>query len=247
MLNMRSARGDEGRGGTTPPSDSGVPADADLTARARIRDAAINRFAVDGFGASVRAIASDVGVSAGLVMHHFGSKDKLRAECDAYLLATVRRLKRENVADAAADQSFFHKFAAAEQNATLVGYVLRSMQDGSPLAREFIGHMVDDAVDYTQEGVTAGVIVPSRDEAARARYLTLSSLGALLLEVTLNPPSDPGDLVGIVRGYFSKSYLPMMELFTEGFLTSRRMLDDYLMYVSDPPSDDEVAPTPAKG
>jgi hypothetical protein len=172
-------------------------------------------------------------------MHHFGSKDKLRAECDAHLLATIGRLKRENVAEAAAGHSFFHKFAAVEENAPIVGYVLRSMQDGSALARDFIGHMVDDAVGYTKDGVAAGVIVPSRDEAARARYLTLSSLGALLLEVTLSPPSDPSDLVGIVRGYFTNSYLPMMELFTEGFLTSRRMLDEYLMYVPDPPSGQE--------
>jgi AcrR family transcriptional regulator len=225
---MRSARAGEAGGGESSTSD--------LTARARIRDAAINRFAVEGFGASVRAIAADAGVSAGLVMHHFGSKDKLRA---AHLLATIGRLKRENVAEAAAGHSFFHKFAAVEENAPIVGYVLRSMQDGSALAQDFIGHMVDDAVGYTKDGVAAGVIVPSRDEAARARYLTLSSLGALLLEVTLNPPSDPGDLVGIVRGYFTKSYLPMMELFTEGFLTSRRMLDEYLMYVPDPPSGEE--------
>lgn len=223
MLNMRSV------------------GESDLTARARIRDAAIDRFAVDGFGASVRAIASDAGVSAGLVMHHFGSKDKLRAECDAHLLATIRRLKRENVAGAAAGESFFHRFAAAEENASVVGYVLRSMQDGSSLAREFIDHMVVDAVEYTREGVAAGVVVPSRDEAARARYLTLSALGALLLEVTLSPPSDPADLVTIVRTYFRNSYLPMLELFTEGYLTSRRMLDEYLLYVSDPPSPDEAA------
>jgi AcrR family transcriptional regulator len=242
MLNMRSVDEAEGRAGTSPPSGNGVPADADRTARARIRDAAVRRFAVEGFGASVRAIAKDAGVSAGLVMHHFGSKEKLRTEVDAHMLATIRRLKRENVAEAAAGQSFLHKFAAVEENAPIVGYVLRSMQDGSPLAREFIDHMVADAVGYTRDGVAAGVIVPSRDEAARARYLTLSSLGALLLEVTLSPPSDPGDLGAIVRNYFANSYLPMMELFTEGFLTSRRMLDEYLMYVPDPPSPGGGAP-----
>jgi AcrR family transcriptional regulator len=242
MLNMRSAH--DAEPAATAPSGSGALDDADRTARARIRDAAVHRFAVEGFGASVRAIAADAGVSAGLVMHHFGSKDGLRAECDAHLLATIRRLKEENVAEAAAGHSFFHRFAAAEENASLVGYVLRSMQDGGDLARQFIAHMVDDAVDYTRKGVAAGVIVPSRDEAARARHLTLSALGALLLEVTLSPPADPTDLAAVVRGYVTRSYLPMLELFTEGFLTSRRMLDDYLMYVPDPPSRDEAAPAP---
>ena len=32
--------------------------------------------------------------------------------------------------------------------------------------------------------------------------------------------------------------LPTLELFTEGLLTSRRMLDDYLLYVGDPPEAD---------
>src|SRR3712207_8086528 len=55
-------------------------ADDDLTGRARIRDAAIRRFAVDGFGTSVRAIAADAGVSPGLVIHHFGSKEQRSEE-----------------------------------------------------------------------------------------------------------------------------------------------------------------------
>ncbi len=33
--------------------------------------------------------------------------------------------------------------------------------------------------------------------------------------------------------------LPTLELFTEGLLTSRRMLDDYLLYVGDPPGDEQ--------
>ena len=52
--------------------------------------------------------------------------------------------------------------------------------------------------------------------------------------MTLNPPSDPQDLGAIVRSFLTNSYCPMMELFTEGFLTSRRMLDEYLMYVPGP-------------
>ncbi len=63
----------------SPPSE-------DLTTRARIRDAAVLRFGREGFGASVRTVAADAGVSPGLVIHHFGSKDGLRAACDEYVL-----------------------------------------------------------------------------------------------------------------------------------------------------------------
>ncbi len=55
------------------------PAAEDLTARARIRDAALAQFAEYGFDrATVRGIAGAAGVSPGLVRHHFGSKNGLR-------------------------------------------------------------------------------------------------------------------------------------------------------------------------
>jgi len=49
---------------------------ADLT-RARIVDAAIERFAADGLGASFDAVAATVGVTKGALYHHFGSKEGL--------------------------------------------------------------------------------------------------------------------------------------------------------------------------
>ncbi|MBL0887229.1 TetR/AcrR family transcriptional regulator [Myceligenerans indicum] len=224
---MRSAGGSASRPQRTPATDK--------TTRARIRDAAIRRFATSGFGASVRAIAQDAAVSPGLVMHHFGSKDALRAACDEHVLAQIRAVKNETIGHAAGGGGFLQAFAGAQEHAALLGYVLRSMQDGSSLAREFIDRMVDDAVAYTRHAVAQGIVVPSRDEVARARHLTFSGLGALLLEVTLNPPEDPSDLRAIVDTFLEQSYLPMLELYTEGFLTTRRMLDDYLMYVTDPP------------
>lgn len=60
---------------------------SDLTARARIRNAALVQFAERGVaGASMRTIADAAGVSVGLVQHHFGTKDKLQQECDAYAI-----------------------------------------------------------------------------------------------------------------------------------------------------------------
>lgn len=233
MLNMRSAEHRPAKP-VRPTAADRTPA-ADQTARARIRDAAVLSFATTGFGASVRAIARDAGVSPALVMHHFGSKDALREVCDAHVLEQIRVLKKENIDRAAAGGSLLQVFATAEEYAALLGYVLRSMQDGSALAREFIDHMADDAVEYTRHAVAAGLAVPSRDEAARARYMTISAMGALLVEVTLDPPADPADLLAILHRFMEQSYLPMLELYTEGFLTTRRMLDDYLMYVTDPP------------
>ncbi len=200
----------------------------DLTTRARIRDAAVLRFATDGFGAPVRTVAADAGVSPSLVMHHFGSKAGLRQECDDWVLAQVREAKSQNIGRAAAGESFLEVFASADQYAPLVGYVLHSLQNGGAPGRDFVEHLITDAGAYIAEAVTAGVARPSRDESARVRYLVLSALGALMLSVSLDPPDDPADLVAALRRFFVESYLPMLELFTEGFLTTHHILDDLL-------------------
>ncbi|HJG91820.1 MAG TPA: TetR family transcriptional regulator, partial [Brachybacterium massiliense] len=43
-------------------------------AEERILQAALRRFAVDGLSAPLRAVAQDAGVSAGLIIHHYGSR-----------------------------------------------------------------------------------------------------------------------------------------------------------------------------
>ena len=68
---------------------------ADLTAAARIRDAAIEQFAQHGFAVGLRTIAEAAGVSAALVIHHFGSKEGLRKACDDYVAEEIRNSKSE--------------------------------------------------------------------------------------------------------------------------------------------------------
>src|SRR4029450_2363894 len=64
----------------------------DTTGRARIRDPALEQFALHGFeGATIRDIAEAAGVSPGLVQHHFRSKEGLRRACDEAVLDLVRR------------------------------------------------------------------------------------------------------------------------------------------------------------
>ncbi|GAA3617792.1 TetR/AcrR family transcriptional regulator [Nonomuraea rosea] len=73
-----------------------APDPEDLTARARIRDAAMWHFGEHGFErATIRGIAETAGVSLGLVRHHFGSKEALREACDEHLMKTVHRLHEQ--------------------------------------------------------------------------------------------------------------------------------------------------------
>lgn len=212
----------------------------DVTTRARIRDAAVSRYGREGFGVGLRLIAEDAGVSAALILHHFGSKDGLRAACDAHVLATIRASKERALASGST-QDLLLQLASVDEYAPLVGYALRSLQAGGDLARDFVEHFVADAEVYIAEAVAAGTMRPSRDEKARARYLTVQGLGALMLDMTLNPPADPTDVVAMLHGYRDRMMLPAVELFTHGLLTDNTMLDAYLLYVCDPPPEPDAA------
>jgi AcrR family transcriptional regulator len=61
------------------------------------------RGARDGFQkTNLRAVAATAGVSAGLVIHHFGSKEKLRAAYDDHVLRIlVQRARDDTVLQAA--------------------------------------------------------------------------------------------------------------------------------------------------
>lgn len=231
VLNMRSAQARDARD--------------DLTARARIRDAAVARFGRDGFGVSLRAIAQDAGVSAPLVLHHFGSKDRLRAECDTHVLATIAAHKEGAVGPSGPDHLLVD-MAQVETFAPLVAYVLRSVQHGGELARTFFEAFVADAEEYLRAGVAAGTVRPSRDEHARARFLTQQALGGLLVALTLDPVDDAAQLGRRLRAHMDAVALPALELYTEGLMSDRRMLDAYLLYVTDPPGGTPAPdPTPS--
>ncbi len=163
-------------------SSANVPsASDDQTARARIRDAAIVCFADAGVAAtSVRTIATAAEVSPALVIHHFGSKDRLRVACDEHVAALVRRNKRDAIA-AGTHGDPIESLRSAEDGPPLLRYLARTLGDGSPHVADLIDEMVDDAEGYLAEGVERGTIRPTDDPRGRAAVLTLWSLGALVL------------------------------------------------------------------
>jgi AcrR family transcriptional regulator len=115
----------------------------DLTARARIRDAALRLFAERGLdGTTIRDIAKEAGVSGGLIRHHFGSKDDLRAACDSYALDQLMRIKEQAVLDGQLANPAF--MSAAHPTVLLTyRYLARSLVDGSPAAESMFDEMVE--------------------------------------------------------------------------------------------------------
>lgn len=101
----------------------------DLTARARIRDAAMAEFADKGYtGATMRSIAAAAGVSVGLVQHHFGTKDGLRAACDEAVVDLVR-----------------FKTVAVEEGNIGDPRVLGSLMSMAPAVQRYVGRALVDS------------------------------------------------------------------------------------------------------
>jgi hypothetical protein len=86
--------------------------------------------------------------------------------------------------------------------------------------------MIDNAEDYLDEGVHTGILKPSRDPAARAKYLAITGGGGFLLYLQMH--DTPTDLRAVLRDYASDMVLPALELYTEGLMTDRTMYDAFL-------------------
>jgi len=196
----------------------------DLTAVARIRDAAIEQFGEHGFNVGLRAIAAAAGVSAGLVIHHFGSKDGLRRACDEFITENIRTTKTESV-QTSDPATWFAQLAEIESFAPQMAYLVRSMQAGGDLAKAMWRTMIDDTEQYIEEGVRAGTIKPSPDPKARAKFLAMTGGGALMLYIQLH--DTPNDLRAVLHDYAQDMVLPALEVYTRGLMTDSTMYDAF--------------------
>jgi AcrR family transcriptional regulator len=197
----------------------------DLTAVARIRDAAIERFGDQGFGVGLRSIAEAAGVSAGLVIHHFGSKDGLRRACDDYVAEEIRKSKSEAM-QSGDPATWFAAMAEIEEYAPMMAYLVRSMLSGGELANTLWRTMMDNAESYLDDGVRNGILKPSRDPKARAKYLAITGGGGFLLYIQMH--DTPTDLRAVLRDYANDMVLPALELYTHGLMTDGHMYDAFL-------------------
>jgi AcrR family transcriptional regulator len=139
--------------------------DEDLTARARIRDAAIRLFTDRGVGGtSIRDIAAEAGVSSGLIRHHFGSKEALRDACDSYASEEMNRIR----------EAMFDQGGITDAAGMMA--LNPSMVDGSEAATK----LFDDAVRLSEEWLTRGE-VRTTDLRAYAAVLVGMQMGVFLL------------------------------------------------------------------
>jgi AcrR family transcriptional regulator len=190
---------------------SSVSDERDLTARATIRNAALRLFAERGPDAvTVREIATQAGVSPALVLHHFGSKDGLRAEVDAYAEQAFDAIFEAMPADElvtllagdAAPGSLAEAFARGfPHGSPLPAYLGRLLLTHDPAGAALFGRWFATTRHLLDVMVEAGVARPSEDPAVRAAFFLSNDLALILLrrQIALALGVDPLTPEGIER------------------------------------------------
>ena len=186
----------------------------DLTARARIRDAALALFAERGIGpATIRDIAEAAGVSSGLLRHHFGSKEGLRDACDEYALARMNVVREQMLRGGGlADPGFIG--AIHPEAMRLQAYLVRSMQDGSPTAVAMFDRMVDIGEDWL-----GSTDIKSADPRAYSAVLVAMKMGMFLLSDQIGRAI--GADLGVASGH-SRMLRAAVEIFGQPLLTAEQ-------------------------
>ena len=179
----------------------------DRTTRAVIRDEALRLFAEYGpDGVTVRQIAAAAGVSPGLVIHHFGSKDGLREAVDGHVLAmfgamltelTTSELYEPGAAGSLAEAVVKH----LPPGSPVPAYLRRLLLAGGDSGRELFRRLYQGSQSALEAMSQAGLAARGEDPAVRAAILLSNDLAVLLLREHLTDVvgDDPLSAEGMAR------------------------------------------------
>ncbi|TDD43243.1 TetR/AcrR family transcriptional regulator [Nonomuraea terrae] len=192
-------------------------AEDDLTARARIRNAALELFGAEGVSrVSLRAVAARAGVSHALVLHHFASKEGLRKACDDYVMSLVRGGSEADLDDTSGLAAMLEAGGAVRR------YLGRAFLDGTPGAAALFDEIVEATGRWLEQGVREGWAHPSEDPRARAAMYVTWLLAPLAFGEHLSRAlgaADVHDMETMLR--YSRAGI---EIFTHGVFADERAL-----------------------
>jgi TetR/AcrR family transcriptional regulator, regulator of cefoperazone and chloramphenicol sensitivity len=184
---------------------------SDLNARARIREAALALFGSAGFAVPLRTIADAAGVSAGLVIHHFGNKEGLREAVDESVMAAFRDRFASLPLDAPADElslamagAFADVIAASPE---LRQYLRRSLLDGTPASSTVVDQLLASITRGLDRLQRAGGLRDGSDPVWRPFQVLFVVLGPVLLEPVLQRHVDqPVYAPDVIRARTAANY-----------------------------------------
>ncbi|MFD0416976.1 TetR/AcrR family transcriptional regulator [Streptomyces sp. NPDC127108] len=184
----------------------------DRTTRAVIRDEALRLFAVHGPDVvTVRQIATAAGVSPGLVVHHFRSKDGLRQEVDQYVITVFEGMLSELTGESGTE--LFEESTSAARSlgeiflrhlpvgSPLPGYLRRLLLSDTEAGRGLFRRLYAMSRETLDDLAESGVAARGGDPQVRAALLLVNDLSVFLLRDQLTGVLgvDPLSAAGLAR------------------------------------------------
>jgi AcrR family transcriptional regulator len=165
--------------------------DQDLTAKARIRNAALDLYASQGEDrTSMRTIAAAAGVTVGLLVHHYGTKDNIRDAVEELIVDYFRQA----IAQASADGT--HGGVAAARNAAVTEMLAANPEVVSYMGRVLLdpagprGHLLERLTELASSAVgelrRTGLASVKRAESTQVIEVMVRQLGHLFLQPMLD-------------------------------------------------------------
>lgn len=174
------------------------PQEQDLTARARIRNAALELYAARGEDKiSMRTVAAEVGVTIGLIQHHFGTKEGLGQAVDdhvvSYFVDALAMAERTGTPAEVVDARDEAVQQMLRANPTVVRYINRALIEpdrrGSRLLRGIVALTVREVENLRRSGHAS----TSRSEKIQVLRTLMGQVGQLLIDPVVDAVWDELD------------------------------------------------------
>ena len=157
-----------------------------LDTRAQLIEVATIAFARDGIAStSLRAIAKEAGVSPALVVHHFGSREKLIEDCIIKALGLWVSEKQEFVDVSLSTALAKWQGAIAEHGAKLQFFRQVLIAGGEP-ANILFSRMVKESEMMIQAQIDKGQMRKAENIPDLALLMTLHGLAPLIMQDQVN-------------------------------------------------------------
>jgi TetR/AcrR family transcriptional regulator, regulator of cefoperazone and chloramphenicol sensitivity len=158
----------------------------DLTAKARIRNAALELLATNGSAkTTIREIAKAAGVTHGLVVHHFTNKDGLRRAVRQHLIDLMQEALEAIPAEGSADEVRRARDAGVAAmlaaNPAVTAYLRRAMLDPAETDDTFIAMLADFTLAEVRDLRSRGLAATSGSDYVQTMAVMARELGPRLL------------------------------------------------------------------
>ncbi|MGO1313271.1 MAG: TetR/AcrR family transcriptional regulator, partial [Brevibacterium aurantiacum] len=202
----------------------------------RILTAAISEFATHGFTKStIRSIASAAGVSPGLVIHHFGSKEKLRTACDNHVFDAISEAKAANAEYAVRVMQRIFDDPSMAMN---IDYLMKSLLDPSEHGQRYFEHYIDLVEDYIAHGFAGYTFRQSEDPRGQAATLATLALAPSMLEhrlqTSLGTTNTTETMTRLAPHLFGLYLNGVLEAIPDGVVPDSAIPDDAAPNPTDP-------------